>query len=60
VRLTKEIAGAEAEKGRLETRLNDAGFLSKAPVVIVNKEKEKLVTLTDKVARLKQEMGKLG
>jgi valyl-tRNA synthetase len=59
-RLSKEIAGAEAEKGRLETRLNDAAFLTKAPAAVVSKEKEKLVTLTDKVARLKQELDKLG
>jgi valyl-tRNA synthetase len=59
-RLTKEISGAEVEKGRLEVRLTDQAFLTKAPAAVVNKEKEKLATLTDKVARLKQELGKLG
>jgi valyl-tRNA synthetase len=59
-RLTKEISGAEAGKDRLEVRLADQAFLTKAPAAVVNKEKEKLATLTDKVARLKQELGKLG
>jgi len=59
-RLTKEISGAEAEKDRLGVRLADQAFLTKAPAAVVNKEKEKLATLTDKVARLKQELGKLG
>ncbi len=59
-RLAKEIAGAEAEIGRLNVRLNDQSFLTKAPAAIVNKEKERLGTLTDKVARLKAELEKLG
>ncbi|MDD5127441.1 MAG: valine--tRNA ligase [Dehalococcoidales bacterium] len=54
-RIQKEIDGAQAELDRLNARLNSSEFLSKAPPQVVEKERQKLVTLTDKLARLKQQ-----
>lgn len=42
-RLTKELENLNKEVARLEGKLNNAGFVSKAPAAIVEKEKEKLV-----------------
>jgi len=58
-RLQKAIAQSQAEIARLETRLNDKAFLSKAPAAVIDKERQKLYTLTDKLERLKQQTLKL-
>ena len=55
-RLEKDIAGAEGELARLEARLNDQSFLSKAPPPVVEKERQKSLALNDKLSRLKQEI----
>jgi valyl-tRNA synthetase len=59
-RLSKEIAGAEAEFVRLEGRLADPSFLAKAPAAVVIKDKERFAMLQDKLTRLKQERNRLG
>lgn len=56
LRIQKEIDGTQAELDRLNARLNSSEFLSKAPPQVVEKERQKLVTLTDKLARLKQQI----
>ncbi|MBA7690868.1 hypothetical protein ES703_99400 [subsurface metagenome] len=53
-RIRREIEATRAEVARLEARLNDRAFLTKAPAAIVDKERQKLYTLTDKLERLKQ------
>jgi len=53
-RMQKEIEATQAEMARLEARLDDRAFLTKAPAAIVDKERQKLYTLTDKLERLKQ------
>ncbi len=55
-RLEKEIAQSEAEVGRLEARLSNNEFLSKAPAAVVGKERDKLVVLKDKLERLQQQL----
>lgn len=55
-RLQKEIEQSQSEIERLETRLNDQGFLSKAPGVVIEKERQKLYTLMDKLGRLKEQI----
>ncbi len=59
VRLAKEIEPLDGEVTRLKTRLEDAAFLTKAPPAVVEKERQKLNTLSDKLARLRQQMGQL-
>jgi len=55
-RLQKEIEQSQAEVARLEERLKDREFLTKAPPAIVEQEKDKLATRKDKLERLKQQL----
>jgi valyl-tRNA synthetase len=55
-RLQKEIERSQDEAARLETRLSDSDFLTKAPASVIEKERQKLHTLTDKLERLKQQV----
>ena len=55
-RLQKEIEQSQAEITRLETRLKDKAFLTKAPAAVIDKERHKLYSLTDKLERLKQQI----
>jgi valyl-tRNA synthetase len=59
-RLRREIEKSQAEIARLETRLEDEGFLSKAPDAIVTKEKAKLAEYKGKLERLRQRLAQLG
>jgi valyl-tRNA synthetase len=54
-RIQKEIEQSQAEVARLETRLEDQSFLTKAPAAVIEKERQKLYTLTDKLEKLKQQ-----
>ena len=58
-RLTRESEEIIAIIARIEARLRDDVFLSKAPTDVVNKEREKLAMLEDKVRRLRQELRQL-
>jgi len=58
-RLQKEIEQSQTEIVRLEARLKDKAFLTKAPTTIVEKEQNKLATKKDKLERLKQQCTKL-
>ena len=57
-RLLKEIEQNQAEVFRLEARLNDKAFLSKAPAAVVGRERDKLALRKDKLERLKQQLVK--
>ncbi|MFC1933100.1 valine--tRNA ligase [Chloroflexota bacterium] len=57
-RLEKEIDQSQAEIARLEARLNDRNFLTKAPATVVDKERDKLGVVTDKLERLRQQIRK--
>jgi valyl-tRNA synthetase len=58
-RLQKEVEQNEAEAARLEVRLKDRNFLTRAPEAVVEKERNKLVVVKDKLKRLKQELARL-
>jgi len=58
-RLTKECDEAKARIGQLDTRLRDNTFLNKAPAQVIEKEKQKLAMLEDKLKRLQQELSQL-
>jgi valyl-tRNA synthetase len=58
-RLEKEMGSTRTEIERLEQRLKDQAFLSKAPAHVVEKERERLQSYNDKVARLEQELAQL-
>ncbi|MBI4266755.1 MAG: valine--tRNA ligase [Chloroflexi bacterium] len=55
-RLQREIDGVQAEVSRLDARLRDSAFTMRAPAAVVEKERQKLNTLNDKLARLKQQV----
>ncbi len=55
-RLEKEMAAVQDEISRLELRLKDEQFLSKAPAAVVEKERQKLEGHRDRLSRLKQEL----
>ena len=50
---------SQAEIARLEARLNDEAFLTKAPATIVDKERDRLAVIKDKQERLKQQLSRL-
>jgi valyl-tRNA synthetase len=58
-RLTKESREIKERMAQLEARLSDKAFLNKAPSQIVEKEKQKLSMLEDKLKRLNQELSQL-
>ncbi len=58
-RLQKEINATQEQIARLEARLKDAEFLSKAPPSVLDKERSRLESHKDKLARLKQELAQL-
>jgi valyl-tRNA synthetase len=54
-RLQKEIDYIQKEVTRLEARLDNESFLSKAPEEVIEKEKQKLYTLRDRLEKLEQQ-----
>ncbi len=46
------------EVERLESRLKDEAFLTKAPPAVVEKEKQKLYTLKEKLGKLQQQISR--
>jgi len=58
-RLIREKEITQARIAQLNARLRDSAFLIKAPQHIIEKEKEKLRTVEDKLERLKLELSQL-
>jgi len=58
-KLEKESEQILNEANRLENRINDNNFLTKAPPQVVEKEKQKLIDLKNKLTRLKDQLDKL-
>ncbi|MDH4367813.1 MAG: valine--tRNA ligase [Dehalococcoidia bacterium] len=58
-RLIKESEEVKERMAQLEARLGDKAFLNRAPVQVVEKEKQKLAMLEDKLKRLNQELSQL-
>ncbi|OGN99317.1 MAG: valine--tRNA ligase [Chloroflexi bacterium RBG_13_51_52] len=58
-RIEKDLEQTQGEASRLEARLKDKAFLTKAPAAVVEKEKNKLYTLNEKLEKLKQQYSKL-
>jgi len=59
-RLKKESEGNQAEIARIEARLKDQSFLSKAPPDVVEREREKLTALQAKRERMMERLAELG
>ena len=58
-RLQKEIDFIQKEATRLSARLRDEAFLTKAPQAVIEKEKQKLYTLNDRLEKLEQQSSRL-
>jgi len=58
-RLQKETDQSQDEIARLKARLDNQEFLTKAPKSVIDKERQKLYTITDKLERLKEQTSKL-
>jgi valyl-tRNA synthetase len=57
--LQGEVSAVENEIERLEQRLKDKAFVTKAPAAVVDKERGKLQAFKDKLVRLRQELTQL-
>jgi valyl-tRNA synthetase len=57
-RIGKEIQQLEPDIARLEARLKDEVFLNKAPPAVIAKERGRLEERKDRLARLRQQVGK--
>ena len=60
MKLDKEIAAANAHAERLQNKLADAAFTSKAPAAIVGRERQALAEAQDRLARLQEQRQRLG
>ena len=58
-RLVKESEEIKERIAQLDTRLRDNAFLSKAPAQVIEKQKQKLAMLEDKLKRLYQELSQM-
>ena len=58
-RLSKELAAIDKELARVEGKLNNAGFLAKAPEDVIAKEKAKAEELTKKQAAILERLAYL-
>ena len=58
-RLNRELKAAQGELARVQGKLNNPGFVSKAPEAVVNAEREKLGKFTEKIAMIEAELAKL-
>jgi valyl-tRNA synthetase len=58
-RLVKESEEIKGRIAQLEARLRDNAFLNKAPSQVIEREKQKLAMLEDKLRRLDQELSQL-
>jgi valyl-tRNA synthetase len=54
-KIEKELEQTQAEANRLEARLQDEAFLTKAPPAVIEKERQKLYTLKDKLEKLNKQ-----
>ncbi|MBI4330575.1 MAG: valine--tRNA ligase [Chloroflexi bacterium] len=58
-KLEKEISQEEAEKQRLETKLGNMAFVSRAPAGIVARDRQRLGETEGKLGRLKERLARL-
>ncbi len=58
-KLEKELEQTRTEVNQLEARLQDQAFLTKAPAAVVEKEQQRLYTLSEKLEKLQQQSSRL-
>ncbi len=58
-RLSKELEAANKDKAFYENKLNNPGFVAKAPEQVVNQQRELLVKTLDRIALLEESIAKI-
>ena len=58
-RLSRELARIEAEITRAEIKLTNENFVQRAPVKVVEQEKERLANFAATLEKLKEQLQKL-
>ncbi len=58
-RLNKELETANKDKSFYENKLNNAGFVAKAPEAVVNQQRELLAKTLDRIALLDESIAKI-
>ena len=58
-RLSKELEAANKDKSFYENKLNNAGFVAKAPEAVVNQQRELLSKTLDRIALLEESIAKI-
>lgn len=58
-RLTRELGKLGKEKARLEGKLNNESFTTKAPAAVVDKEKEKLADVITALSQIDQQLQRI-
>ena len=58
-RLGKEIELTETEIGKSDTKLANKSFVDRAPAAVVEQERSRLVAFRDKLAKLREQLGRL-
>jgi valyl-tRNA synthetase len=59
-RISKDIARVEGEVAKFKAKLANASFVERAPASVVEQERARLAGSESTLARLKQQLGKLG
>ena len=58
-RLAKDLKNVEGEIARANGKLNNQGFVAKAPANLIQQEREKLVTNTQLLEKLKARIAEM-
>ena len=58
-RLSKELEAANKDKGFYENKLNNPGFVAKAPEAVVNQQRELLAKTLDRITLLEESIAKI-
>jgi len=58
-RLTKEITRLELEISKAQAKLENAGFVARAPAQVVEQEKDRVATFSATLSKLREQIGKL-
>lgn len=58
-RLTKEITRLEVEIGKAKAKLDNAGFVARAPAAVVEQEKERVAGFSATLNKLREQVSKL-
>ncbi|RYZ12725.1 MAG: valine--tRNA ligase [Comamonadaceae bacterium] len=59
-RIAKEIARVQGEIGKVEGKLGNEAFVARAPAAVIEQERKRLADFSATIARLQDQLGRLG